>query len=62
MKSMMNIKSMTSMKYMKWMVCFRTYIECKYYVIAYFFLPYVIIIIGYLRNEGCCNDSTVIAT
>jgi hypothetical protein len=62
MTSMMNIKSMTSMKSMKWMVNIRTYIECKHYVIAYFLLPYVIIIIGYLRNEGCCNDSTVIAT
>ena len=62
MTSMMNIKSMTSMKSMKWMVHIRTYIECKCYVIAYFFLPYVIIIIGDLRNEGCCNDSTVIAT
>lgn len=62
MTSMMNIKSMTNMKSMKWMVHIRTYIECKCYVIAYFFLPYVIIIIGYLRNEGCYNDSTVIAT
>ena len=59
---MISIKSMTSMKSMKWMVHIRTYIECKCYVIAYFFLPYVIIIIGNLRNEGCCNDSTVIAT
>jgi len=62
MTSMMNIKSMTSMKCMKWMVHIRTYIECKFYVIVYFSLPYIIIIIGYLRNEGCCNDSTVIAT
>ena len=62
MTSMMNIKSMTNMKYMKWMVYIRTYIECKCYVIVYFFLPYVIIIIDYLRNKDCCNDSTVIAT
>ncbi len=62
MKSMMNIMYMTSMKSMKWMGHIPTYIECKCYVIAYFFLPYVIIVIGYLRNEGCCNDSTVIAT
>ncbi len=62
MASMMNIKSMTSMKYMKWMVYFRTYIECKYYVIIYFFLLHIIIIFSYLRDEGCCNDSTVIAT
>lgn len=59
---MMNIKSMTSMKCMKWMVYIRTYIECKCYVIACFFLPYVIIIINSLSNNGCCNDSTVIAT
>lgn len=58
----MNIKSMMSMKSMKWMVYIRTYIEGKCYVIANYFLPYVIIIIGYLRNEGCYNDSTVIAT
>jgi len=50
------------MKSMKWMVHIRTYIECKCYVIAYSFLPYVIIIISYLRDEGYCNDSTVIAT
>ena len=62
MTSMMNIKSMTSMKYMKWMVYFRTYIECKCYVIVYFFLLYIIIIFSYLRNEGYCNDSTVVAT
>ena len=62
MTSMTSIKSRTSMKYMKWMVHIRTYIECKFYVIVYFFLPYVIIIISYLRNEGYCNDSTVIAT
>ena len=62
MTSMMKIKSMTSMKYMKWVVYVRTYIECKYYVIVYFFLPYVIIIINYLGNVGCCNDCTVIAT
>ena len=64
MASMMNIKYMTSMKCMKcmkWMVHIRTYIECKLYVIVYFFLPYVIIIIGYPRNKVCCNDSTVIA-
>ena len=62
MTSVMNIKYMTSMKYMKWMVHVRTYIECKFYVMVYFFLPYVIIIFSYLRNEGYCNDSTVIAT
>ena len=62
MTSMMNMKPMTCMKSMKWMVHIRTYIECKCYVIAYFFLPYVIIIIGYHSNECCCNDSTVIAT
>ena len=50
MTSMMNIKYMTSMKYMKWMVYIRTYIGCKFYVIVYLFLPYVIIIISYLRN------------
>ncbi len=59
---MMNMKSMTSMKSMKWMVHIRTYIECKCYVIAYFFLPCIIIIIGYPLAEGYCNDSTVIAT
>ena len=59
---MMNIKSMTSMKCMKWMVYISIHIECKCYVIIYFFLPYVIIILGYLRNKGCCNDSTVIVT
>ena len=62
MTSMMNIKSMTSMTSMKWMVYFHTYIECKCYVIVYFLLPYIIIVFSYLRNEGCCNDSTVIAT
>jgi hypothetical protein len=62
MTSMTDIKSMTNMKCMKWMVHVRTYIECNYYVIAFFFLPYVIIIIGCLRNDGCCNDSTIIAT
>ena len=59
---MMDIKSMTSMKSMKWMVHIRIYIECKCYIIAYSFLPYVIIIISDIRDEGCCNDSTVIAT
>ena len=59
---MMNIKSMTSMKYMKWVVYFRTYTERKYYVIGGFFLLHIIIIFSYLKNEGYCNDSTVIAT
>ncbi len=62
MTSMMNIKYMTSMKYMKWLVYFRTYTECKRYVIVYFFLLHIIIIFSYLRNEGYCNDSTVITT
>jgi len=62
MTSMMNIMYMTSMKCRKWMVYIRIHIECKCYIIIYFFLPYVIIIISYLRNEVCCNDSTVIAT
>ena len=52
MTSMMNIKSMTSMKYMKWMVYFRTCIECKYYVIVRLLIPYIIIIFGYSPTEG----------
>ena len=62
MTSMMNIKSMTSMKYMKWMVHVRTYMECKFYVIVYFSLLYIIIIPSYPPVEGYSNDSTVIAT
>ncbi len=62
MTSMMNIKSMTNMKCMTWVACVRTYIECKCYVIVYFFLLYIIIIFSYFRNKGYCNDSTVIAT
>ena len=54
MTSMMNIKYMTIMKCMKWMVHIRTYIECKLYVIIYFFLLYVIIIIpSYSAGEDC---------
>ena len=59
---MMNIKYMTSMKCMKLMVYFSTYIECKSYVIIYFFLPCIIIIPSYPTAEGYGNDSTVIAT
>ena len=62
MTSMMNIKSMTSMKYMKWMVYFRTYIECKYYVVIRLLIPCIIIIFGYSPTEDYCSDSTVIAT
>jgi len=62
MTSMMNMTRMTSMKCMKWMVHVHTYIECKYYVIVYFFLPYIIIIPRYSPTEGYCNDSAVIAT
>ena len=56
---MMNIKYMTSMKLMAY---FGTYIECKCYVIVYFFFPYIIIIFSYILAKGYCNDSTVIAT
>ena len=59
---MMNIKYMTSMKCMKLTAYFNTYIECKSYVIVYFFLPYIVIIPSYTPAEGYCNDSTVIAT
>jgi len=53
MTSMMNIKYITSMKCMKLMAYFSTYIECKSYVIACSFFLYVIIIISYLRDKDC---------
>ncbi len=62
MASMMNIKYMTSMKCMKLTAYFSTYIQCKSYVIFYFFLPFIVIIPSYIPTEGCHNDSTVIAT
>ena len=52
----------TCMKWMKWMVHIHPQNECKCYVIVYFLLPHIITVFSYLRNKGCRNDSTVIAT
>ena len=48
---MTNIKSMTSMTSMKWIVSFHAYIRCVRYAIVLLFIHRIIIILGYTSKD-----------